>query len=345
MMREMGIEVAFIPMRQLRTVRSLGYQLRYVLAFWPTVLRLARLLRRERADLVHSNSLFCLYGGWAAKVARVPHVWHIHEIPDQPPPLVALLTRMTEILSAKVVVITAAVAAIFRPTSRASGKVVQITEGIDVKRFNPGVDGSAIRAELGGAVGAPLVGWVARLDPWKGCDVFIGAAAIVHQARGDIRFAVCGGELAGYEVHAAGLRKLASDLDLDEVLQFAGWRYDWNKMPQVMAAIDVLVHTPVHAEPLGLVVLEAMATARPVIASAGGGLLEIITDGIDGVLVPMGDCEATAAAILRVLDDPRATRVMATAARRTVEMRYNADDYAERLQDLYSKLSGGLHGP
>jgi glycosyltransferase involved in cell wall biosynthesis len=344
MMREMGIEVVFVPMRQLRTVRSLRYQVGYLLAFWPTVLRLARLFRREHADLVHSNSIFCLYGGLAAKVGRIPHVWHVHEIPDQAPPLVGLLTWVAEALSTKVMVITAAVAAIFRPASRASGKVVQISEGIDVARFNPGVDGAAVKAELGSAGGSPLVGWVARLDPWKGGEVFIRAAAIVHRARGDVRFAVCGGELAGYERHASQLRELARDLDLDDVLQFAGWRYGWNRMPEVMAALDVLVHTPVRPEPLGLVVLEAMATGRPVIASAHGGLLEIVDNGIDGVLVPVGDHEATAAAILRVLDDPGRAGAMATAARRTVETRYDADDYARRIQDLYLSLitsSGG----
>jgi hypothetical protein len=300
MMRDAGIEVAFVRMKQLRTVRSLSYQLGYLMAFWPTVFRLARLFRRERADLVHTNSLFCLYGGWAAKVALVPHVWHVHEIPDQPALLVRLLTRMTEALSVKVLVITAAV---------------------------------------GGGADAPLVGWVARLDPWKGCEVFLRAAAKVHEARGDVRFAVCGGELAGYESYAARLRELARDLGLHEVLQFAGWRYGWNRMPEVMAALDVLVHTSVRPEPLGLVVLEAMSTARPVIAASGGGLLEIVSDGVDGLLIPMGDADAVATAILRLLDNPAAARNLASAARLTVEARYEARAYAARIQELYETLA------
>jgi glycosyltransferase involved in cell wall biosynthesis len=345
MLLEAGIEVAFVPMRQLRTLRSLGYQLSYLVGFWPTVLRLARLFRREHADLVHTNSLFCLYGGWAAALARVPHVWHVHEIPDQPHHVVGLLTRMTEALSIKVMVITAAVAGIFPPAGRASGKVVQVTEGIDVVCFNPRVDGTGVRGDFGCAENAPLVGWVARLDPWKGCEVFIRAAALVHCARPNVRFAVCGGELAGYETYAAGLRKLAHEHGLDDVLQFAGWRYGWNQMPEVMAALDLLVHTPVRAEPLGLVVLEAMATGRPVVATAAGGLLEIVSDGVDGLLVPVGDVNATAAAIMRVLDDPPTARAIGQAARCTVESRYNADSYAARIQDLYLSLAGAGGAP
>jgi glycosyltransferase involved in cell wall biosynthesis len=110
-------------------------------------------------------------------------------------------------------------------------------------------------------------------------------------------------------------------------------------MPEVMAALDLLVHTPVRAEPLGLAVLEAMATGRPVVVTAAGGLLEIVSDGIDGLLVPIGDVDATAAAIVRVLDDPPTGKAMGQAARCTVESRYNADGYAARIQDLYLSLT------
>jgi glycosyltransferase involved in cell wall biosynthesis len=331
-------------MRQLRTVRSPMYQLAYLLEFWPTVIRLAWLLRREHADLVHTNSMFCLYGAFAARLAGVRHVWQIHEIPDQPAPLVRLLAALTTALADRVVVITAAVGAIYPPVSRTSGKVVEVLEGIDVTRFHPANDGCRIKADLIFADDAPLVGWAARLDPWKGCDVFIRAAARVHAVRPDVRFLVCGGELPGYETYAAGLHTLARDLGLDGVLHFSGWHYTWTDMPEVMAALDVLVHTPVRPEPLGLVVLEAMATARPVVVAAEGGILEVITDGVDGVLVPAGNVDATAAAIRTVLDDVPAARRMAVSARHTVETRHDADAYAARIQDLFVDLTAVAGG-
>src|SRR5439155_4289740 len=108
-LQEAGARVLIMPSMQLRSVNSLRYQARYVAQFWLSVARLAHLLRRERADLVHSNSLYALYGGFAAKLLRVPHVWHVREIPDVPAPAQRALTGLALLLSARVVPMTRAV--------------------------------------------------------------------------------------------------------------------------------------------------------------------------------------------------------------------------------------------
>ena len=339
-LRVAGVAVRFLPMRQLRPVRDAGYQARFGLAFWPTVLRLARLVRREDAALVHSNSLYTLYGAWAALLARRPHVWHVREIPDGPRALRSILASVAQRQADRVVPMTHAVADLFGPPGRRPRTVVPIPDGIDLAQFHPSLSGARIRAELGIASTAPVVGFVARLDPWKGAEVFVRAAAEIARERPDAHFLICGGELPGYESYAAGVRELASSLGLDGRIHFAGWRYRLADIPEVMAALDVLLHTPVRPEPFGLVLVEAMATGRPVVASDAGGIGEVVLDGVTGELVPPGDSQAAAGAVLRILADPSCAAAFGAAGRRRAESEFEVGAYVRRIEALYDDLLG-----
>ncbi len=335
-LRSAECRVAILPMAQLRPVRSFGYQARYITEFWPAVFRLAALLRRERADLVHSNSLYGLHGPWAALLARVPHVQHVREIPDAPKPIRMLLTAMAARLSARVIPMTNAVATLFGSTNGAGSKLTVIPDGIDLAAFNEKVDGERIRRELRIPADAPLLGFVGRLDPWKGADVFVRAAAEVAKRRPDARFLVCGGELPGYEDYAAGLRRLASELGLSDRIDFTGWTYRLDDIPEVMAALDVLVHTSTRPEPFGLVLVEAMAAAKPVVASNAGGVPEVVEAGVTGLLVEPGDWRAVAAALDDLLADGSRAAAFGAAGRARAERLFEIQAYANRVQALYA---------
>jgi glycosyltransferase involved in cell wall biosynthesis len=340
--RAAGVHVRVLSMPQLRSVRDLRHQAGYLLRFWPSVLRLALLLRRERAAIVHSNSLYCLHGAWAALFARVPHVWHIREIPDVPRPARSLLLAMAVRLSVRVIAMTEAVGAMFDGRLRKRGpKVVTVPDGIDLSAFHPGCDGARIRHELGIASDAPVAGFVARLDPWKGAEVFVRAAAAVSKQLPDARFIVCGGELPGYESYADGLVRLASELGLDGRLHFTGWTYNVEAIPDVMAALDVLVHTSVRPEPFGLVLVEAMATAKPVVAARHGGVPEVVDEGVTGLLVEPGDWQGYAAAMLDVLRDATRAGALGAAGRTRAERLFDVRAYARIIEAMY----GGILKP
>lgn len=340
-LRAAGVRVVIVPMAQLRSTRDPLYQLAYVARFWPSVIRLAMLFRRERAAIVHSNSLYSLQGAWAAFVARVPHVWHIREIPDVPAPLRRVLLSMAVRLSTRVVAMTDAVAAMFDDRQGRRGNTITvIPDGIDLTLFQPGRDGARIRRDLDIPPGAPVAGFVARLDPWKGADVFVRAAAAASRQRPDAHFIVCGGELPGYEAHAAGLRSLAASLGLNGQMHFTGWTYRLDDIPDVMSAIDVLVHTSVRPEPFGLVLVEAMATGKPVIASRQGGVPEVVDDGATGILAGAGDWHAVSAAMLDIMSDAPRARALGSAGRARAEALFDVRAYARRIEALYDELLG-----
>lgn len=329
-----GARVVILDLPQLRSTKSLPYQASYVWRFVPAVVRLARLLRKERAVLLHTNSLYALHGALAAALLRLPHVWHIREIPDAPRVVRWALRAAVWLLSTRVIAMTDAVARVIGKGER----VRTIPDGIDLDIFNPRVSGDRIRRELELPAEAPLVGFVARLDPWKGADVFVRAASEISRARPDARFLVCGGELPGYEAYAAELRKLARDLGVEDRLMFSDWKYQLDDIPEVMAALDVLVHTSIRPEPFGLVLVEAMATAKPVVAADDGGVREVVEPGVTAFLASPGDYDEVARAVLEIVGDPEGAAYMGLAGRARAEMHFEVGAYVRRVEAVYDEL-------
>lgn len=336
-LREAGAQVHLVPMMQLRTLPSPGYHLRYLAQFWPTVFRLGRLIRRERIALVHSNSLYSLYGAFAAGITRTPHLWHVREIPPQVPVARPALARLVLALSTRVISMTQACSAgLF--ARQVHAKVELLAEGLDFEKWSRRPGMRSIRAELGIAPDEQVVGFVARLDPWKGLDVFLRAAALVSARCPGTIFLVSGDAPAGFESYRDRMVALAGELGIADKVRFLGWTYRLDDIPALMADLDVFCHTSIQPEPFGLVLIEAMAMGCPVVAARAGGPLEIVEDGVSGLLTPPGDAEAVADAVTALLDDPVRRRAIATNGRLGVESRYSKAAFRERLRELYETV-------
>ena len=305
---------------------------------YPTAVRsLTRLIRLEDIAIVHTNTIHNLYGGAAARRAGVPHVWHIREIVWQSPALRRLEIGLVRRWSTRIVVTSDAVAAMFDSPRGRPAQLVKVPNGIETDRFSPG-DGARVRRELAVEPDQPLVATICRLDAWKGVDVFLEAAAVVARSHPTARFAVVGGPIIGQEAYAEALKRRASALGLDHCVRFTGWRYLPQEMPDVHRALDILVLASIEPEPFGLVLLEAMATGKPVIATRPGGPAEIVEDGITGCLVPPRDAPAMAAAVRRLLDHPDEARAMGNAGRRRVIEHFGVEQYVNGIEEIYDEL-------
>ena len=163
-----------------------------------------------------------------------------------------------------------------------------------------------------------MLGLFGRIAPWKGQDVAIRAMALLAD-RPDVQLVIVGDALFGEESYAAEMRALVAQLGLSARVHFLGFRAD---VPVLMRAVDVLVHTSTTPEPFGRVIAEGMLAERPVIATAGGGALEIVTAGETAWQVPPEDPAALAAAIREVLASPDRARDVARAGRRDALARF-----------------------
>ncbi len=295
-----------------------------------------RLIRRENVALVHSNTSAVLCGAYAAALANRPHVWHVHEIIERPYSVRRFLSHHFNHYTDWVVAISNAVRDQIRvDTEAVDSRLTVIPDAVDTEKFNPAVSGQAVRREWGITPDQLLFGVVGRVHYWKGQDVFIEAAAEVAAAVPKARFVVVGDVVPGSEHFLEPLKTRVQELGLAERFIWAGYRQD---TPEVMAALDALVLPSTLPEPFGMVLLEAMATGQPVIASAHGGPLEIIVAEETGLFFQPGSAPHLAQAMIRLAENPELRRQLGRGGKKRAEQQYSFAAHVTAFEMLYESI-------
>ena len=289
-------------------------------------------------DVVHSN------GFKAHVVAARTHdgsralVWHMHEYVSARPVTRSLLRRYADRCAA----IVANSRSVSDDVTRAiavAPDVRTIYNAVDLDRFTPNgptIDLDAL-AGLATPAAAPVrVGLVATFSRWKGHEVFLRALTRLRSTH--VRAYVIGGAL--YDTDRSQysldeLRALAKRYGLEDRVGFTGFVA---APERVMRTLDVIVHASTTPEPFGLVIAEAMACGRAVIASGAGGSAELVRDGIDAVAHAPGDVDALAAAIDALAGDSALRARIGAAARQTAVARFDARRLGEEFAGLYESV-------
>jgi glycosyltransferase involved in cell wall biosynthesis len=286
------------------------------------IVALRQLIRSERVDVVHTHSSVDAWvGGLAARACGAAVVRSRHvSIPV--PRRRALVYRLAH----RVITSGEAVADILRAAGVPAERVVAIGPGVDTARFHPGVSGAAVRAELG--LSGAAVGLVANIRGSKGHVHFLEAAQAVLAERPDARFLIVG-DGVGFD----DVRRRVREMGLQERVTLTGFRRD---VPEVMAALDVLVLPSVKSEAMSQVIPQALAVGTPVVGTTVGGTPELVRDGETGRLVPPADSRALAAAILDLLRDPARARALARRGQALVLELHSLDATMARTADVYA---------
>lgn len=300
------------------------------------VWKFRQVIRAKNIELVHTNSLKSdLLGGIAARLARKPVVWHVRDriADDYLPATVAKVFRKLARW-----IPTAVIA-----NSHATLETLQLNlpknAGPSAKQTAWVVhDGTAVPDRLppGRDSGPPVAGLLGRITPWKGQHVFIQAAAIVHGKLPEARFKIIGSALFGEDDYERQVRGDAQRLGLESVVEFTGFRAD---VDAVLADLEVLVHASTTGEPFGQVIIEGMAAGKPVIATRGGGVPEIVVDGETGLLVPMADAHALAEAMIRLFDDEALRNRMGSSGHQRVKDYFTLARVAADMESVFTQLT------
>jgi glycosyltransferase involved in cell wall biosynthesis len=219
-------------------------------------------------------------------------------------------------------------------------KGIIIHNGVETSKFSNIHDTDLVRKEFDLKSDQTLVGLIGRIDWWKGHEYFIEAMAMASKHNSSLRGLIIGGlekNFGAYRNHRylKNLKSLINSLNLNDKIIFTGFRDD---VPRLISALDLVVHASARPEPFGLVVIEAMAAAKPVLATAAGGVLDIIKNEENGLLVPCGDAKAMASAILQIISHPKRAKQMGMAARRCVTEKFTVQNQTMAMQKFYDEV-------
>jgi glycosyltransferase involved in cell wall biosynthesis len=276
---------------------------------------LVRTLRSVRPDVVYVNTVTIPLWIIAARLTRTPVLVHVHEAEEGVSRIIRAALGAPLLLASAVITNSSASRRVLldvAPLSRLARRTSVVPNGLSDKGGAP----------LGQAAPGRLV-LVARLSPRKGVDVALEAVAILRRQGREVSLDIAGTAYPGYEWFEKQLRYRAARADLSGAVRFLG--YVNPTAPWLAAASVVLV--PSRVEPFGNTAVEGLLAQRPVVASDVQGLAEILTDGRTGLLVAPGDADSLAAAIARILDDPKLAKALAVAGRAEAERRFSSDRY------------------
>lgn len=332
-LREKGMDVRIIPLDE--SIRSRGrnaVNLGAPAAAFKLLAygrKLAPLLKAEKVDCVHTNSLkSALYGAIAAKIAGVPLIWHIRDHIGAPylKPIVAKGIRLLSRLLPNGVIANShsTLNALELPRSKKTLVVY-----------------SAFAKAIGNGIGMRdqkdfKVLLVGRLAHWKGQHIVLEAAkSFKNEPR--VKFWLAGDALFGEEAYKQELLQKIKNDELTNVSMLG----HVDDIQGLMNTADLLIHTSVTPEPFGQVIVEGMAAGLPVIASNEGGPVEIVVQGETGLLIEPGDAAILADSIKWMLDHPEERRRMADNGMKRVKEHFVIENTVKDIVDYYKGLLAG----
>lgn len=322
-LRQEGVEVICLDRRPGRDWRLVG--------------RLRRAITERGIHILHAHQYTPFFYSALAKLSLLRHrprlifTEHGRHFPDVVSPLRHSVNRW--LLSPLADAINACARFSADALAQNDGfprhRIEVILNGIDVSRYTHLPDRASLRAQLGLAPNRRYVLTVARFHPVKDHATLLKAFAQVAAQRNDVDWLLAGdGPLRGE------LESLAESLNVRARVHFLGVRHD---IPELMRAADIFAMTSL-SEAASLTLMEAMASGLPVVVTAVGGNPELVSDGVDGLLVPRGDIPATTRALLRLLDDSCLAQSLGTAARQRAERHFRLEHTIAAYAELYRRL-------
>jgi glycosyltransferase involved in cell wall biosynthesis len=317
-------ECEFLYMRH--SPRSIARYGRSIRSVGPRILELAE---RHSVSLLHAYSpVAALYAVRAAQKCKIPLVVHMHDA-QRPKWLRRGVIRYLARRASAFFCVSRTVQAMLIDIGVSSRLTRVVPNAVD-PRFLDGAPEAAAEVPRTGL----NIGLFGQIVPWKGQHVFLEAAAEVVRRVPGVRFYVVG-TLAdpGQQPYLDRLTAVAGGAPLEASVTFAGFQAAVDRW---LAAMDVVVHASIEPEAFGLVIAEAMALGKAVVATDVGGPAEIIDDGVTGRLVPPGDATALAAAVTELIQHP--DPAMGRRAAAVVRERFSPDAHGAALTHAYEEL-------
>ncbi len=315
-----------------RIARNLRAAFTFVFETLPAALRLSRLFKEERADMVHVCNGFRgnMDAIVAARICGIPCLVHSKGFDKH-----SFVERLFAPGVAASVCMTRAIEDHCRSQGISPPEYNVVYDGLDLQEFKPSRHRNDVREELGIDPAAPVVGVVGNIQEWKGQLVLLQAMAALRRKHPDAIALIVGGVHRSGMAYAEKLQRFIRDNHLEGSVIMTGARDD---VSDLMSAMDVVAHTSVRREPFGRVIIEGMAVGRPVVATRAGGVPEFVHDGEDGLLVNAGDARELAEVLDRLFTDGRLRESLSAGALRAVR-EFSVEHHVAEMTAIYDRIA------
>ena len=293
--------------------------------------QLSTLIKREKIELIYTNSNVNIIGGLLRKTHKVKHIWHIHEIVEKPKWFKNSLEFYIKNTEDSILCVSEAVRK--NLSSIKPERLKLLYNGINIRPFEEA--DYDLKAELGISYDKILIGMVARVNLWKGQFYFLDIAALLHKKYPNLHFVMAGDAFTGYEYLYDDISRHIERLGLGDVVTDLGFRSD---IPELLNGLDIFVVPSILPDPLPTTVLEGMAAAKPVVATAHGGATEMVIDGETGFLIPWDKNEEAVNVFEKLIDSPQLRKDMGRAGQKRVKEFFNQEKYLINFAKLVSEV-------
>lgn len=336
-LRQMNIDYFIYPLGEYSLGRKNVFEIiSYFINSIRSIFVINRQIKRQNIKVIYANATRTFFPGTiSAKLNKIPIVWHLHLIIRDLEKWI-LLSLLKCFKINRII----AVSDIAGKSLIKSKRYEIIYNAVDMQKFSPLIEGKKVRRELNIDSKVPVIGFIGNLVKLKGIEHFISASKLVVNEFPLAKFLIVGDTLAQNKSnikYKKDLLNYVSDLRLEEKIVFAGKR---NDIPSVLAALDMLVVPSIQPETFSMVLLEAMAAGRTVIAANHGGPSEIIENNKNGVLYPPRDDQALAYAILDLLKNSKKSSEIGKFARTTVESKFSIQRFKQEIGKVMDSVIG-----
>ena len=351
--KEMGIPSRVVPLRSAFFYSAhvpirLRMLIPFIMHFRSSTRAMEQLVREEQPDIVHLNTSVLLPSAVGAKRTGVPLVWHVREVPGPTQWIANRQVATIQKLADAIVVNSRYVGEALGNTP----KVNVVHNALDLSKYQVDelVVRRQIRDELGISTDAPVVLMIGNVQDVKGHYLLVDAAQSIIKLRPDTTFVIVAGSVGPEYARSwkgrvksvlrlpfdamAQLKQRIDRLGISRQFLFTGFRQD---IPEIVTAADIVVVLPQAPEGFGRPLIEAMAAGKPVVATDIGPTREILGDQT-GILIPAGDADALASALVTLIGDVAQREQLGRAGRERVAHHFTMESHVAQVTSIYQKV-------
>jgi glycosyltransferase involved in cell wall biosynthesis len=294
-----------------------------------------KVLNKKKISIIHINTLAVLEGVVLKHRLNAPMVWHVHEILEHPKLVVNFINFLVGTFANRIVAVSEAVKSnLVKSKFINKDKISVIYNGVDNRVFRPGYDIDYLFKELKIPHDSVRVGMIGRVNSWKGQNDFLAAMSPLLNKYNTVYGVMVGGVFSGQEWRLTQLKENVDNDENSRQFRVLNFRTD---SAQLYNFFDVFVLPSTNPDPLPTVVLEAMASGKPIIGYNHGGITEMVKDNFNGFLVPLNTTQLSQKIEVLLKDLSLRRKFGANSLTREKKL-FSIESYIEKFEELYKRI-------